>query len=383
MRFVFCVFLVKLIKNIIILFGSGAGYALPGKLALYINRSLLSSSRIRFKKGVIFITGTNGKTTTTKIISHVLQNNGNKVLSNETGSNLLNGIVSKILDGFTLFLKFDYDYGVFEVDEFSLPQLLKDIEPDVIVFLNLSRDQLDRHGEVDIIFDKWFDSIVLLKTTKLLVLEKAHKPFNSFKNIFKSGYTTFFDSSPKYLEYIDLKGAFNASNVNAAFKVCQFFGISDELFTSSLSGFTHAYGRGEIIDKFQILLAKNPASFNNNLHIINTLSNTQDPSTVVLIVLNDNIPDGRDVSWIYDIDTQLLTENLGNATIYLAGSRAYDMAVRLSYADIPVLPTNIFSKLRNALVHLDQTESIQTVIVLPNYSAMLETRRILTGRSIL
>lgn len=141
-----------------------------------------------------------------------------------------------------------------------------------------------------------------------------------------------------------------------------------------------AYGRGEEIPLgkkiFRIFLAKNPASFNNNLDLL--IKKEVDAPTL-LFVLNDNIPDGRDVSWIYDINPEKLYKACSGKKIFVSGKRYLDMAVRLSYAGIEVERKNLKKNLKAAL---SETPGENTII-LPNYSAMLDTRKVLTGRKIL
>src|SRR3989344_5118537 len=150
--------LAKLIRAFVLLLNRGSGFSLPGYVLLKLNPSILSSSRIKFKKGLILISGTNGKTTTAKLITHVLNSNGLKVIHNDTGSNLLRGIVSAVFMNTSLL-------GGFEADEFALPALLNYFKPSVLVLLNLSRDQLDRYGEVDIIFDIWREAVSKLSSS--------------------------------------------------------------------------------------------------------------------------------------------------------------------------------------------------------------------------
>ncbi len=101
-----------------------------------------------------------------------------------------------------------------------------------------------------------------------------------------------------------------------------------------------------------------------------------------LIVLNDNVPDGKDISWIYDIEPELLSELLSKKKLYFSGKRAYEMANRIQYAsdDSKIIHIDInLKKMFNFIFEKDFNE----VIVLCNYSSMLEVRKILTGRRIL
>jgi lipid II isoglutaminyl synthase (glutamine-hydrolysing) len=373
----------------------GSGYTWPGHLALSIYPQLLSSDFIRFNKGIIFISGTNGKTTTSKLISHVLQGNGFTVLSNTTGANLAGGVASTLLLGADFFGNLNYDYGVFELDEFALPFVLDQKSPDVLVLLNLSRDQLDRYGETDIIFSRWVEAVSKLSAVTKLVCYEDQPEFKSLESSF-SGSVYYFSDNLDVLEGTKLRGKFNACNLNAAVKVCEVVGINRDSAINSLAGFDSAYGRGEVVlypqdsDKvgpkaFHLFLAKNPASFSNNLPLLKGF----DPErTALLFILNDNIPDGRDVSWIYDIDASLLSEYVRDFNnIYVSGTRYLDMAVRLKYAGIDDDNVVLEPLLKNAVSRLLEIPKANHVVtdiaVLPNYSAMLQLRKILTGKSIL
>ena len=103
----------------------------------------------------------------------------------------------------------------------------------------------------------------------------------------------------------------------------------------------------------------------------------------VLYVLNDNIPDGADVSWIYDVHTGLINMASRNKKIYVSGIRALDMAVRLRYAAVDVTEENIKEKVSDILLRIGAEDSCKDVLVLPNYSAMLSFRKHVLGKSIL
>lgn len=392
MRFYLTLYFTKLIHLLSKLFKRGSGFVWPGHFALWLYPNILNDKRLHFSKGVILISGTNGKTTTAKLITHFLRSYKYSVVTNSTGANLLNGIVSTILLNTSIFGKFSYDYGVFEVDEFSLPYILDFIEPSVLLLLNLSRDQLDRHGETDIIFAKWKKAILLLNKSNL-VLYKDQKQFKSLSKNLSSNFTgkvLFFDDSSTYLQVSNLKGSFNAKNLNASFLTLQLLikdNLLEEKYIKCLKDFKSAYGRGESIlfkDKiYHLYLAKNPASFNSNLHL---LSSFDPKTTALLFILNDNIPDGRDVSWIYDINSKELFEGVSpfdSNNIYVSGTRFLDMAIRLNYANIFFNTKNIDSNLKKIILEISQNQNISDVLVLPNYSAMLAFRKITVGRAIL
>lgn len=383
MRFFLALFTAKITSFIINLFKFGSGYTWPGHNALKVFPDVLNDHRILFRKGVVFVTGTNGKTTTTKIITHLLESQGQKVIHNATGANLLNGIVSQILLSMTLVGDLDADYGVFEVDEFSLPKVLEYIQPDVLAVLNLSRDQLDRYGETDIIFERWVKAFSRLNLGVKLVIDEETIEFENLKNM-NLEYLTF-DSSDELSSRTKLKGKFNAKNLNASLQILKILGYDSDILLDHMENFDFAYGRGELVDKFHIYLAKNPASFNNNLSVLPEFDSS---NTALVVVLNDKIPDGRDVSWIYDIDPLQILSTFepffGEAHnfIFVSGTRAYDMATRLQYAGVSIDSDNIDNDLEKILNKVSQDFQFRNAVLLPNYSAMLESRKILIGRSI-
>lgn len=390
-------FITTLVAKIIYLisktFKIGAGYTWAGHIALKICPNILEHRNFIFHKGLVLITGTNGKTTTTKLLTHFLTSHSYKTISNNSGANLLNGIVSHCILGTNLFGSFDYDYGVFEVDEFALPQVLKFLSPDILILLNLSRDQLDRYGEVDIIYNKWLVTLNELQTRPKVL-------FDSSTDIFRNILTEYRGAAHDFNLFslnIETKDAsvlflskFNKKNLKACLMTLDAFGLSFDTksISSVLNGFSAAYGRGETISYedifFTLYLAKNPSSFNHNLEHILELTNNDSltiNNTALFIILNDNIPDGRDVSWIYDIEGPLLKSALSGFEIYISGTRRYDMAVRLTYAGLEISENNISLDILTSIKNIKNKYT--NVIVLPNYSSMLQLRKLLTGKAIL
>ena len=162
----------KMISIISRFLNLGSGSTWPGHIALNINKNFIkeivnNNSQLK----IILIAGTNGKTTTSKLIRTILEKNKIRVIHNESGANLINGIASVLIQNASISGKVNSDYAIFEIDENTLPLILKEINnPDFVIILNLFRDQLDRYGEVNTIASKWKDAIRHLPSETKLIL---------------------------------------------------------------------------------------------------------------------------------------------------------------------------------------------------------------------
>ena len=125
------------------------GSALPGRIVEKLSPDLLSGMLAQLPQGVIVVSGTNGKTTTTKIITKLLESQGLRVLTNPTGSNFVRGIISSVVDKATWQGKLNYDIAVFEQDEAHAVHFVRRVKPRGVLVLNIMRDQMDRFGEID------------------------------------------------------------------------------------------------------------------------------------------------------------------------------------------------------------------------------------------
>lgn len=426
---IFLIFLGKLVSLFSQWLGTGSGSTWPGHIALIINKNFIKDLLKNQKIKTILIAGTNGKTTTGKLIQTILEKDGKKVFQNTAGANLLNGIASSIVLHSNILGKINYDFAVFEIDENTLPLILKDVNPDYLLLLNLFRDQLDRYGEVNMIAEKWQKVINLLTPQTSLILnaddpqiaylgkktkaktfyyglndskstQKSHQhaadstycPKCQNKLTYKAVYYSHagewqckncglkrpklnISNSPIFL----LFGTYNKYNTLAALLFAKANNVNNNSIEQSLKQFQPAFGRQEMIElndkKIQIFLSKNPTSFNESLRTIKELG-----AKSVLFVLNDRIPDGRDVSWIWDVDTEKYVQNF--KSIVISGDRAYDMGLRIKYSYSSEF--KIEDDLKNAIIlALKQTPKSETLHILPTYSAMLEVRKILLGRKIL
>ncbi len=374
----------------------GQGGTLPGRVLMAID----PHSMTYLSKGVhsLVVSGTNGKTTTTAMVSHILRSY--QTFSNITGANMdfaiafaLSQRASKVgansVDPSSKELKL----GVFEVDEAYLQGVSIAIRPEVIVLLNLSRDQLDRNSEVRMVARRWRDFFE--ENGDMRVVANCDDPlvtfaaFGSSNPIFvASGSNWSLDASScplceakirfdpegwrctscdfkrpeptwkisaggdvfyeeEYLGCVDLSipGEFNLGNALLALagtstllnSVGERLDMKESL--ESLSQFSGSGGRfaTSVLDRadgatVKTYLAKNPAGWDA---LISTVLSSNVGSTLVM-GLNANIADGTDTSWIWDVHFELLASKFQEVVV--VGSRRYDLAVRLSYAGItPVL----------------------------------------------
>lgn len=411
----------------------GNGSTWPGHIALKGNPNFVKDILSNSSTKVIIVAGTNGKTTTSALIKNGLATSGKTVIQNASGANLLNGVASTILLHTNSQGKLQQDFAIFEVDENALPQVLNQITPDYLVLLNLFRDQLDRYGEINIIAQKWQEVIKNLSDKTELILN-ADDPQIAYLGITAKGPKTVYFSlddkkntsniqsaadsvscpkcgdnllfetntfshlgkwhcpacglkQPKTslstYSFYPLSGKYNKYNTIASALILRDIGLTEKQIQDAFVKFTPAFGRQEIIvyqgKKVQLFLSKNPTSFNQSFETIQELGGKS-----LLVVLNDRIPDGRDISWIWDTE---LTGITNFEHIFVSGDRVYDMALRMKYElDITQYEKKVttFENLTNAIDSAVKslTEN-DTLYILPTYSAMLEARKILTGRKIL
>ena len=439
-RLALAVTISRLITTLVRGLGLGAASVFPGDIVRRIYPHLLPLLFKQVKKGIILVVGTNGKTTTSLLLRTILEKTSDKIAHNIAGANLINGITTTLLENTNLFGKLSADYAILEVDENILPLLLKDCTPQYILALNLFRDQLDRYGEVDTISQRWQEAISPLPTdTKVIInaddptlnylgknLDKTVKFFglnepelyldeipHAVDSIYCPSCGTPLQYEGVYLSHLGdyicpscgfeksktdinsaewgqiLIGVYNKYNTLAAGLLAQEIGIEKEIIFDSIKNFRAAFGRAEELEikgkKVRILLSKNPVGMNETIRAVNDIKK-QGKASTSLMILNDRIPDGTDVSWIWDVDMEKLAQAGGK--IIVTGDRIYDMALRLNYCnqDIENPPFQLIIKedLSEAIeTALEECPKDETLHILPTYSAMLEVRGILTGKKIL
>lgn len=415
---------------------TGSGGTWPGEIALRVNPNILSYFFSNTKKGIIIVAGTNGKTTTSKIIYEFIekQNPQDNIIHNDSGANLENGIVSACIQKAQTGSTPNIDWVVAEVDENTLPRVVKALEGNnknkikkIVVLTNLFRDQLDRYGEVDAVSEKWKQALKSEKTD-LTIIANADDPRIAFIALESEKQKIFFGSSntqkgekqiehatdstlcpkcgkrltykkifyshigewqcesckltrpvPQQIEIgkTNLEGLYNTYNIQGALIVAGLLGIKKETREYVLKNFIPAFGRQEEFEergrKIKIFLSKNPVGFNESIKTI-----VQKGGKNLMFVLNDRIPDGKDVSWIWDVDVKIIPTE---AKITVSGDRALDMALRIKYEDRKY---DLKEDLEDALYSaVENTKEKETLYILPTYSAMLEVRKIVSGKKIL
>ena len=431
----------KLISVLLKLTGSGATAA-PGLYALKIDANLVKKITRCLPKGSIIISGTNGKTTTSRLAYEMLSSK-HKVIHNRQGSNLLRGIASTLIKKSSLTGKVNAELGLWEIDEATLPEAIDNLLPKTIVLLNLLRDQLDRYGEVDTTRQKWQKSLTKLPKTSLIL--NADDPGISFlskftkarifyfgvndtkinlptidhvadikyclncstKLIYKSLFSAHlghyycpncnlkrpsptvyannllfrkdFSTSIKLnvngqLSIVNchLPGLYNVYNILAASAIGSTYKVTGTEIKKQIQNFSTAFGRFQKIKIGQkqaiIFLIKNPAGANEVLRILST----QDKLNL-LVILNDKIADGKDISWIWDTNWEILKNKTSDVSV--AGIRSWDMALRLKYAGFKLSNNSIYTVISYSILKsMSKLNNNDTLIILPTYTALLDVQ---------
>lgn len=451
----------------------GGGSAFPGKIVERIDPQFLARTLQQLPLGVVLVSGTNGKTTTTRMVASMLESLGLKVFTNPTGSNFTRGVVSSLLAEVSLGGKLDADIAVLELDEAYAVHFVKQVQPDYCLLLNVMRDQLDRFGEID-------NTARLLSkaaeaTTGTVVLNRedpriarladvAHTEDGvevryfgldgSLRRFFPSDddmCTTVDTASSANIEIDDaaviaktgenaeksedaaiaeqlpadvtllavgdhrasfgidgetyetgvrLEGVYNLYNAAAALAAVRAVvadaqamflpfeeNVTDELLlqvgiSQRMIDFAHsttqsmidaaaevtpAFGRGEVIDvngsPVELLLVKNPMGFRLSL------ASFAPEGCDTMIAINDEYADGRDMSWLWDVDFSSLRDT---GVSMVSGVRAWDMALRLEYDQVPVNSVN--TELEEAVSTFVNANPGAPKHIYCTYTAMLKTR---------
>ena len=392
----------------------GGGSALPGLFVEKIDPDFVARTLKNLPRGIAIISGTNGKTTTTKMVVELLEGQGLKVFTNRTGSNFTRGVAAALLGEVDVYGNLDADIAVLELDEAYAVHFARAINPDYSLLLNVMRDQLDRFGEIDNTADLLHT--VAKNTTKCVVVNrddprlggyefvrslkiplrsfgvhpkylqlfpsddslrggeqnaaKLYADDTSLEDFSERGATIAFGGE-NYVVQVGLRGVYNLQNATGAIALVRVI-MGGELdvkqMLDSLSQITPAFGRGEQItvggQPCELVLVKNPAGFRLSLASFNP------DGWATMIAINDNYADGRDMSWLWDVDFDSLR---GQGVAELSGVRAYDMALRLQYDLVEV--THVEPDIAAALKQFINTNSGKPKRIYCTYTAMLRLRR--------
>lgn len=459
----------------------GGGSAFPGKVVERIDPQFLARTLANLPFGVVLVSGTNGKTTTTRMVASMLESLGLKVFTNPTGSNFTRGVVSSLLGEVSLSGKLDADIAVLELDEAYAVHFVKQVQPDYCLLLNVMRDQLDRFGEID-------NTARLLSkaaeaTTGTVVLNREDPRIarladvvhaeedvqvryfgldESLRSFFPSdddmrttvdaettGETDLHNASEQrnhtgqpedaiadttdilpadvtllsvgdhrasfaidgttYETDVKLEGVYNLYNAAAALAVVRavvddaramflpfeealaqtgetdaaademlrnagisqhvidFARSTDQNMIDAAAQVTPAFGRGEVIDvngsPVELLLVKNPMGFRLSL------ASFKPEGCDTMICINDEYADGRDMSWLWDVDFTSLRQT---GVRSVSGVRAWDMALRLEYDQVPV--ESVSTELEESVKAFVQANPGTPKHIYCTYTAMLKTR---------
>ena len=389
--------------------GRGAGGMIGGLIANAIDPNLLA--QLGQGRPTVLVTGTNGKSTTTRMLAHALASHYS-VATNEGGDNMDAGVISALLAGR------DKDVVALEVDELHVPNIAEKLDADVLVLLNLTRDQLDRVGEINKIeralracVEARPDMTVIANCDDVQVTSVAWDAPNVVWVSAGAGFVGDSTSCPRTGGHIvrteddwyavkklpdgrefrrpeptwwvdkdgldhagetlpmnlQLPGRANRGNAAQAIAAAVVMDVPVTDALRAAEEVTDVAGRYSLVEfegrTLRLMLAKNPAGWQEALSMID-----RDVDSVVIAV-NGQVADGQDLSWIWDVRF----EDFEGQQVLAAGERGTDLAVRLGYAGV-----------RHTLIK-DTVDAVLAcppgrVEVLANYTAFRDLKRELERR---
>ena len=426
----------------------GGGTALPGLLATSVAPDLIEALPDQLGHGVVAVTGTNGKTTTTHLLAAIVRGAGLRPLTNRSGANLERGLVSAYLAEADLrgrLAEASRRVGIFEIDEAALPALWPRLRPRAVVILNLFRDQLDRYGEVHSVGEAWSEMLrgsdsetiavlnaddpsvaVLAEDTSGAVITfgvedpevalaaaehaadarlcRCGEPFEyeavymghvgrwrcrsgdrrrrpptvAAERVELGAASSTFElvvGGERHAVTLPQAGLYSVYNALAAAAAAVALGLPLTVVVTALQDAAPAFGRQERLwvrnREVRIFLAKNPTGLNEVLRALTPQHAPAASELHLLMLLNDDIQDGRDVSWIYDADLEVLAGRVGS--LICSGARADDLALRLTLAGVD--PDAVVPDSRSAIDEaLALTPAGSRLEVVATYTAMLDVR---------
>jgi UDP-N-acetylmuramyl tripeptide synthase len=380
--------------------GRGDGSVIGGVIGLRVEPDLLAL--LAAGRRVVLVTGTNGKTTTTRLITAGLGALGQEVASNAFGANMEAGLAAALGQAP------DAPLAVLEVDEKYLPAVLGTTRAWVVALLNLSRDQMDRAAEIWLVARRWREA--LASATDCRVVANADDPLIAWAagaapNVIwvaagqrwhedswccpqcgshlsreelgwrcgECGFTrpptswvldgsSVIDPAGRAHDLsLSLPGRANRANAAVALAVAGEFGVDPERALPRLRKVTSVAGRYTQVERrgrqVRLLLAKNPAGWLEAFDVLD------DPPVPVLLSVNAREPDGKDTSWLWDVDYRVLR----GRPVLVSGERSLDLAVRLE-ADL--VPFELAEDVDDAVNRVSGSR----LDVIANYTAFQQVR---------
>lgn len=358
--------------------GKGSGGMIGGRIATRVDPRI--AAKLAQGKRVVVVTGTNGKSTTTQMINAALCGlTAGPVAWNNNGDNMLDGITAALLTGSK------GQYASLEVDEMHLGATSALVKPEVFVLLNLSRDQLDRVGEIAKVerhiretVNKYPQATVVANCDDPLIASAAWDCPNVVWVAAGSAWVgdsaafprtgtrvradeaghwyvddTFRRPTPQwsvvdgalvgpdgtsYPLELSVPGAVNKGNAAQAVAAAVALGADVEAAVRAVGTVRSVSGRYATYDvdgkKVRLYLAKNPAGFQQALTMVNTAQLADGSWPTLVLAVNGQTPDGKDLSWLWDVDFEEGFDVPDGAKVFVCGERGADLGVRTMYAGI-------------------------------------------------
>lgn len=349
--------------------GRGAGTQVSGRVMLAVAPDLLD--RVGPGRATVIVSATNGKTTTTRLLTEALRAAGRTVATNHTGANMASGVTAALVADPVAAAA---DTAVLEVDERWVPRVIDAVGPELLLLGNLSRDQLDRMGEVRAVARRW--RTMLEAHPNLRVVANASDPnvvwsaspatvtwvalgsaWNDDAAVCPQcaallrwdrddyrcstcgfsrpdtpnrldGDTLVLEDEKIHLA-LSLPGRWNVMNAALAVTAAHTLGVDPSRAAAAMRDVEIVSGRFAPVAlgdgrHARVLLAKNPAGWTE---VLRWLSGRD---AGVVLAVNAHLADGRDPSWLWDVPFELLA----GLSVTASGERALDVAVRLDYGGV-------------------------------------------------
>lgn len=411
------------------------GATLAGKIALKMDPNILKDLSGQVREKIFVVCGTNGKTTTNNLLCSAIEAEGKKLVCNNTGSNMLQGIVSAFVLAAGINGKLDADYACLEVDEASTLRIFPHVKPDYMVLTNLFRDQLDRYGEIESTMDmlkramqmvpemtvivngddsissyvamasgnpykaygiseKVFDNEVEVKEGRFCQKcgAQLEYEFNHYSQLgtYKCPGCDFkrpaidFDASEIDLTdgikfrvedrniSVNYRGFYNIYNILASYSAARIAGLKVPHYEEMLQKYNPQNGRMEQFDIDGTHVVLNLAKNPAGFNQNVALVMDDPKDKDVIVVINDNAGDGTDVSWLWDVDYDRFGED-SVKSLTVCGIRRQDMRLRMKYVDIPC---ELADDVKTA-IEARIKDGCKNLYVLVNYTALFSTRDML------